>query len=144
MAIPRGFSGGAGAKFAVRVRGAEKVKRAFDNVFRASQNNLFDAMNKSVLSVEAESKRLVTSGYYQPAIDTNRMRGSITGVVERLDRDKTGGRVGTNVYYSVYVHEGLGQHKEPRPFLVDALKKQKDKITEWITDAIRNAKKRNR
>ncbi len=88
--------------------------------------------------VEAESKRLIKEGYYQPAIDTGRLIQSIQGVVVYATGTKALGTVGTNVYYSVYVHEGT-RYMEARPFLVDALKNKEDEIREIFRDAVRRA-----
>lgn len=52
-------------------------------------------------------------------VDTGRLRGSLAMEVGR-DNDEVVVRVGTNVEYARYVHDGT-RYMEPRPFLDDAL-----------------------
>ena len=91
----------------------------------ASQN--FDNLKRALIILEAESVRLITSGYYQPAVDTGRLRQSITSQVVLFTGTQAEGLVGTNVFYAIYVHEGTIFMRK-RPFLADALKNKQVEI----------------
>ena len=91
-------------------------------------------------------------------VDTGRLRGSIEYTVTNMD-GKDVAIVGTNVYYSVYVHEGTGKyHPQGRPipwvyrdekgkwhrtagmkpnrFLKNAIVKNEDQIKKYLKDNI--------
>lgn len=54
-------------------------------------------------------------------VDTGNLRGSLTYEVTRTGvGGKLGARVGTNVPYAIYVHEGT-KYQKGQPFLEDAL-----------------------
>jgi HK97 gp10 family phage protein len=53
-------------------------------------------------------------------VDTGNLRGSITYEIRREAGSLTA-RVGTNVPYAIYVHEGT-RYKAGRPFLAEALR----------------------
>lgn len=53
-------------------------------------------------------------------VDTGNLRGSITSEIRQTSSGLIG-RVGTNVPYAIYVHEGT-KYQAAQPFLRDALK----------------------
>ena len=53
-------------------------------------------------------------------VDTGNLRGSITSGIRQTGSGLIG-RVGTNVPYAIYVHEGT-KYQAAQPFLRDALK----------------------
>lgn len=63
-------------------------------------------------------------------VDTGRLQGSITYEVEGTD-----GYVGSNVEYAPYVHEGTSK-MAARPFLMNAIEKNKNKIAELFKGAV--------
>lgn len=134
--VPRGFHGAGGGRFAVVVRGQPQLSAKLDKYAITTSVKVYDAMKRAHLMVEATAKRLITSGYYKPAVDTGRLRGSITGMIVEFSRKSVEAKVGSNVYYGIYVHEGTFR-MEKRPYLVDALEKKKEEITEMIKQAIK-------
>lgn len=134
--VPRGFKGGAGGRFAVVVSGGNSLVAKLNAYGISTSSKVYDAVKRAHLMVEAEAKRLITSGYYKPAIDTGRLRMSITSGIVNFDRNYIEAKVGSNVYYGIYVHDGT-KRMEKRPFLTDALEKKKEKIKEMIKIAIK-------
>jgi HK97 gp10 family phage protein len=127
--VSRKFSGTAGMKGGVFVPKSELLG------FQAKMTKLgakaalsnYDVTARAVMMVEAEAKRLITYGYYRKAVDTGRLRMSINGQIISSTATQSEGKVGTIVYYAIYVHEGT-KFMEERPFLVDALKNKQDEI----------------
>jgi HK97 gp10 family phage protein len=66
-----------------------------------------------------------------PAVDTGRLRASITHEVESVTGDIIG-RVGTNVKYSKWLEHGTSR-MEPRPFLFPALEVSKSRIKDLLS-----------
>lgn len=138
---------GGGIRNRVIVRGATDLIRTFDKLNRAMPNKALDGLTRALLIVEAEAVRLITRGYYRPAVDTGRLRRSITHTITNFNPKFAEGYVGTNVYYALYVHEGT-YFMEMRPFLVDALKNKQvqvqailvDAFSDGITETIRKGK----
>ena len=141
----RNFGGTAGFKSGIFVKGTNKVLQQLDSYEKKIQSRIYVAMKRSLIMVESSAIRLVKSGYYQPAIDTGTMKNRITNNIVKFNYEYIIGEVGTNVYYAIYVHEGTkqkytsnnfnsgglstaGWHMPPRPFLVDALRKEKNNI----------------
>ena len=105
-----------------------KIKWYQDEVIRRVDNALEAAMMKSVLMVEADSKRMCP-------VDTGRLRASITHEVRRIARDIVQGKVGSNVEYAAYVE--LSTSKTPaQPYLRPALEKNWPKIVRLIRSAL--------
>ncbi len=134
--VPRGFVGAAGGRFAVVVRGGSSLVAKLNAYSISTTSKVYDAVKRAHLIVEAEAKRLITSGYYKPAVDTGRLRMSITSGIVNFDKNSIEAKIGSNVYYGIYVHEGT-KRMEKRPFLTDALEKKKEKIKEMIKIAIK-------
>lgn len=114
---------------------------------------LTQGMEKALLVIEADAKRNA------PVMD-GRLRASITHEVVSSP-DEASGRVGTNVEYAPYVHEGTGIYaregngrqtpwaykhpksgdmvfthgNKPNPFLRDAMDANKERIAEIFKEA---------
>lgn len=134
--VPRGFKGGAGGSFRIYAHGADKLGLALQKYNIQTTAKVYDAMKRVILILEADAKRLITSGYYAPAIDTGRLRGSITGQIVRFDAKLIEAKVGSNVYYGIYVHEGTIK-MEKRPYMKDALVRNENKIKIMIIKALK-------
>jgi phage gpG-like protein len=104
-------------------------------------------VKKALLMVEAEAKRIITKVGYYPShpksdiIDTGTLKGRVTNQIVAFSFTNIEGRVGTNVYYAIYVHEGTTSDVSrifnrwlmaPRPFLVDALRNKEKEIVDMI------------
>lgn len=67
-------------------------------------------------------------------VDTGKLFDSIEAVVSRVSQNAMDVRVGTNVDYARYVHEGTRKLKG-RPFITDGLMAAKDDLEEAIGEA---------
>lgn len=147
--VPAGFKGTAGGKFGFTVRGGSSAIRKLENYANTSRTKLLIAVKKSLILVEAEAIRLVAGGvYWKNPINTRNMIKRITNKLEKFSFTSIEGKVGTNVKYAIYVHEGTKMMKKgaenrgkdsgkmgERPFLTDALKNKKAEISAMIIEA---------
>ena len=99
-------------KWGITIHGQASLSRKFLKIKKTMSLKLYDAVAKSVILVEAEAKYLIVHGYYRPAVDTGRLLNSVTGEVTKNSLTSVEGKIGTSVYYSVYVHEGTWFMKE--------------------------------
>jgi HK97 gp10 family phage protein len=134
------FAGNAGAKIALQVRGVDVLLRKLQRAGKVMPSKSFDAMKRVLIILEAESVRLITSGYYRPAVDTGRLRRSITHRITKIEPVEVQGVMGTNVYYAIYVHEGT-IYMEKRSFLTDALVNKQKVVQAIFVDAYRKGLK---
>ena len=127
--VSRKFSGTAGMKSGIFVPKSElfQYQAKMAKLGTKAALTAYDVMARAVLMVEAEAKKLMTYDYYRKAVDSGRLRGTVTGQVVSFTAMEAEGKVGTNVYYGIYVHEGT-KWMEERPFLVDALKNKREEI----------------
>jgi HK97 gp10 family phage protein len=134
-----GFAGGAslfggkGVKFGISIKGNTSLIRKFNSYKKSSSLKMYDATKRAVLIVEAAAKVLITK---KKAVDTGRLRGSIIGQVISYDVKSVEGKVGTSVFYGIYVHEGTVK-MEKRRFLTEALDKNKKRIVAMMAAAIK-------
>ena len=135
-----GFGGSAVLKTGVFIRGDKQLITKLNKLNKNVPRVTLDAMTRVLLIVEAEAVRLVTSGYYRPAIDTGHMRRSITHRITNFNPGIIEGVVGLNVFYAIYVHEGT-IYMEKRPFLTDALKNKQAVIQAIFVDTLRRGLK---
>jgi hypothetical protein len=147
--VPSSFKGSAGGKFGFTVRGGQSAVRKLESFANTSRAKLLVAVKKSLIMVEAEAIRLVAGGvYWKNPIDTRRMIGSITNQLVSFGFTRIEGKVGTNVEYAIYVHEGTemmmkaaenrgkdGGKTGGRPFLLDALNNKRLEISAMIIEA---------
>lgn len=120
------------------------------------EQQLNKAMEKALLTIEADAKK-------NCPVDEGRLRASITHAIDQ-DGYEVKGRVGTNVDYAPYVHNGTGIYaldgngrKTPwvfegqsvkwkgkhftrgtkaKPFLQEAIDENRDKIGEIFKEAV--------
>ncbi len=137
-----GFKGGAslfsgkGVKFGITIGGHKQLISKITKYKKDTSLKMYDAMKRGVLIVEAEAKYLIVHGYYQPAVKTGRLLGSVSGEIVSYDVKSVEGRIGTPVYYGIYVHEGTHLMKK-RKFLVDALGKNRLRLVSMMSAAIK-------
>lgn len=98
---------------------ASKVKWYGDKLIKEVGLKCFQDIEKACLLVEGDSKRMV-------AVDTGRLRASITHEVEKKG-DEVTGRVGTNIEYGIYQEYGTSK-MSASPFLRPSLEKNKGNI----------------
>lgn len=127
----------------------EKVKAERERI----EKLLLDGVEKALTVIEADGKR-------NCPVDNGRLRASITHSVEATP-EQARGRVGTNVDYAPYVHEGTGIYakdgngrktpwsyrdpktgervfthgQKPKPFLRDAMEQNQGKIAQIFKEA---------
>ncbi len=135
------FGGAKGMKWGMSIRGAGSLLRKYKMMPKVIGFATLDAVSNVLVKVEEEAKRLIMDGYYRPAYQTGKLLNSITGQITHFDLWRVEGEVGTNVYYSVYVHEGTYFMKE-RQFLADALENKKKMAVNQIKRAIKRDMKR--
>lgn len=123
--VTRPFSGSAGLK--MKIIGVNRLTAAIGARFGTATAKARLVGNASGLLVEAEAKRLITNGYYQPAIKTGTLRRSVTHEIVRASPFYIETAIGTTPYYGIYVHEGT-IHMKDRPYLVDALRNKRNEI----------------
>lgn len=133
------------------VIGAEKLLRKFNNL---DDKMIEDFLEEACLMVERDAKILCPTG-------NGELRNSITSKVDGKE-----GRVGSNLEYAPYVHQGTGIYavngdgrkdrwkyqdaegnwhstigQEPNPFLQKALVQNKKEIRELLKEKVREAVK---
>lgn len=147
--VPRGFGGTAGAKIGFQVKNTNAVLSALARFGTKKRTLVNVAVKKALIMVEAEAIRLVRGNvYWKNPIDTKRMSNTITNKLVKFTYTAIEGKVGTNIEYAIYVHEGtklmeigaknsgnVSGDKGKRPFLVDALNNKKKEIIDLIIDA---------
>jgi HK97 gp10 family phage protein len=135
-------------------KGSQQAKDAAKTGRSAIEKKLLEGVEKALLLIEADAKRNC------PA-DDGRLRSSITHSVE-ANEEKVVGRVGTNVEYAPYVHEGTGIYarngngrkkpwvytdpktgervfthgSKPRPFLREAMDQNQGRIAGIFKEAV--------
>lgn len=132
-----GFGGALAAKNGVFIQGDKQMISKLTRLEKTMPLAGLDGIKRALLIIEAEAVRLVTSGYFKPAVDTGRMRRSITHKITNFTPTLAEGVVGLNVFYAIYVHEGT-IYMEARPFLTDALKNKQAIVQAILVDAFRD------
>jgi HK97 gp10 family phage protein len=122
---------------------AAKLAASFRAKGKKVNTNVGKAVLKACLIVEREAKTSMSPNGPSapgepPAVDTGRLRASITHRLEGGGYDsKTRGYVGTNVEYGPYLEFGTSR-MAARPWLTPALEKHKEEIKRLIKDATVN------
>ena len=132
-----------------------------DQVFAKMGEDLIAAAHKGMedacFIVEADSKK-------DCPLDTGMLKQSISSEVEyKKEENKIIGQIGSNLEYAPYVHQGTGIYAvegngrkqvpwhykdakgrwhstkgiKPKPFIFDAMEKNKQKITETVREALK-------
>ena len=140
--VPFSFTGKAGTRFGFyAVNPSAAIRRVLTFTNRVIEPALFIGLKKALHLIEREAVRLITSGYYQPAVDTGHMRRNVTSRVLYTTHREIAGAVGVvDTYYSIYVHEGTWKMQD-RPFLVDAAENKKEEILNLFRGIIKTAVK---
>lgn len=147
--VPRGFSGGAGGMFGVKVLNAPKVIADLQRYGDVSKSKVLIAVKRGLVMFEAESKRLVAGNvYWKNPINNRTMSNSITHQLVHFSFTRIEGKFGLNSEYAIYVHEGtklmkIGAERSGkpfdtdgrRPFLIDALNNKKDEVIAEVIKA---------
>lgn len=99
------------------------------------------AVNTCCLKVERDIKESMSPNGPSapgepPAVDTGRLRASITHRVE-MEADEVAGYVGTNVEYAPWLEFGTSK-MQPRPFMVPAIERNKDWIAAKLKAVVTN------
>ncbi len=121
----------------MRILNEDQLREKLQNVSKNIMPEIKAAMRQACLGVEREAKNNCTPGrspYPKAPFDTGTLRRSITSKVEESG-NAVKGKVGTNVDYALYVHEGTSR-MEARPFLLDAVMARKDATEQILRSAI--------
>lgn len=135
------FGGNINSKYGVFIRGDKQLINKLNKLDKTLPLAALDGLKRSLLIIEAEAVRMVTDGYFKPAVDTGTLRRSITHQVTQFSLVRSEGVVGLNLFYAIYVHEGT-IYVEARPFLVDALKNKQVIVKMLIAKAFKDQIKR--
>ena len=104
------------------------VKWYEDKIITQVNNALERAMMQAVLMVEADARKLC-------AVDTGRLRASITHEVKEIANGVIQGRIGTNTSYAKFVFLGTSK-QQAQPALRPALEKNWPEIVRMIRGAL--------
>ena len=135
-------------------KGPQQAKEAMKTGRSAIEQKLLEGMEKALLLIESDAKR-------NCPVQDGRLRSSITHTVT-ANEEEANGRVGTNVDYAPYVHEGTGIYakdgngrktgwvytdpktgeriftrgQKPNPFLRDAMDKNQGNIAAIFKETV--------
>ena len=138
----------------------DALQKALKRLAEQCPQRTEEALTQACLDIEAEAKE-------RCPVDTGELRRSITSDVIKEDEGHYVGRVGTNLYYSVFLHEGTGLYsrtnkgrkdvpwhyqddngnwhstsgQHPQPFMEKALDDNKDKCLNYIKQSIKGGTK---
>lgn len=96
-------------------------------LFSSNQGPVWQHVNRIANKVQNQAQRNLSPGGATAAFDTGRLRASITVLV----RNKNGlpvARVGTNLDYALFVHEGTGFWSKTRP---GPIVPKRSKVLRW-------------
>lgn len=113
------------AQIAIKIKNLSQIKAAFGKAPRLMARNLDLAIRKTVLTIEADSKR-------NTPVQTGRLRASTYDRFSPLR-----GEVGTNTDYDKFVHEGT-RFMKGRPYLRLAVQSNEQNTDRFFTDAVQN------
>lgn len=107
----------------ITIKNLPQIKAAFGSAPRLMARELNLAIRKTVLTIEADSKR-------NTPVRTGRLRAS---TYDRFSNLK--GEVGTNTDYDRFVHEGT-RFMKGRPYLRMAVQSNESNTDRFFTDAV--------
>jgi HK97 gp10 family phage protein len=124
-------------------RRAANIKTDLGKAINNSCQLVENTAKKGMTNTQIDSSKVYHRGsvshspsvdFDYPAVDTGRLRQSITHDVEESSGEVVG-RVGTNVVYGAYLELGTSK-MSPRPWLKPSLANNRDKIHELIMKAV--------
>lgn len=115
----------------MKVFGVNRTVGKLKKYVVSSEDALYKNLQRALILIENEAKRLITSGYFRPAIKTGALRNSVTSRIVEFSSKRITGEAGTGVGYDFYVHDGT-KYMKKRPYLTDALKNKRNEIRELI------------
>lgn len=114
-----------------------KLTDNVDKVKRSTQASIRAALEGIGLHLEGEATEELNipfphaDGVNRPYEDTGTLKGSIT---HRVVPDENAVYIGTNVKYSVYIHEGTSRIRNPNRFLKNAIEHNLDQIQRYFEE----------
>jgi len=117
------------ARIDVKIYGIKETLAALDGLEKTFIPKIVAAMQKCVLKVEADAKKMCP-------VRTGRLRASISSAIAAITRDVIQGQVGAAVHYAIYVELGTSK-MAPRPYLYPALEKNFDFIIDTLKEALK-------
>lgn len=127
----------------------EDISELYDSLVEMgeiAERNLRSAIQASVLKVERTAKEDMSLGSPSapgepPAVVTSLLKNSISHRIEEDEEGRPSGVVGTSVEYAWHLEFGTSKMK-PRPFLVRAVRVNRDWIVKRFQTALKNAVKK--
>lgn len=110
-------------EIAIHIKNISQIRSAFRKAPALMARELDKAIRKTVLSIEADSKR-------NTPVRTGRLRASTYDRFSPLR-----GEVGTNVHYDRFVHEGT-RFMKARPYLRLAVQSNQANTDRFFADAV--------
>jgi HK97 gp10 family phage protein len=121
----------------------DELKKRLNNVPKAMQEDVLEAMTKAAMNIEGEAKKYCapsTTIYDRAPFITGALRRSISSHA-KIQGKKIVGIVGAGVFYALFVHEGTSK-MAARPFLLDAIKNKRPETIKLLSKGIEKAMKR--
>ena len=109
----------------VKITNLEEIRSAFSKAPIEMTKELNKAIRTSIIAIEGQSK-------LNSPVLTGRLRASHASLFSNLR-----GETGPNTNYAIFVHEGT-RYMKARPFLLEAVKTQENKIEQNFKDAVQN------
>lgn len=107
----------------IEIKNKAQIKAAFNQAPSIMRRNLNVAIRKSFVSIERDSR-------INTPVDTGRLRSSH----RTFFRDMYG-ELSTNVFYSIFVHEGT-RYMKSRPFMRMAVEKNEGNVNKFMVEAV--------
>lgn len=113
-----------------KINNLDKFNRAMMKSPKLAEKHLTEGLLEALFEIQGQAKQ-------RTPVDTGRLRSSIGTGAGKAKVKKMVGYVGTNVEYSVYVHEGTSRMRA-RPFLKTALSKTRNRIKKILEQSVEN------
>jgi HK97 gp10 family phage protein len=121
------------AGISMYIGGGRELMSFLNRLEKEQEKAIKTGLTAIAFLIERESKELIRTGYYRPAIDTGTMRQSFDHEVRMQGSWIWDVEVGNTVYYAFYVHEGV-EYMPPRRFLTDSQKNKERDIIQIFTE----------
>ena len=104
----------------------DALQKALKRLAEQCPQRTEEALTQACADIEAEAKE-------RCPVDTGELRRSITSDVIKKDEGHYVGRVGTNLYYAVFAHEGTGLYSRTNKGRKDVPWHYRDEQGKWHT-----------
>lgn len=114
----------------IQIKGIQELKAQLEYMAAGFPAANYASVSNCADVIIQEARKLIASGYYQPAIDSGQLYNSLKKEIKGRKKNLSA-LVFSDLFYSKYVQTGT-KRMEPRPFLEDALEnKMEDLVREF-------------